>query len=195
MKSRHPITFSQSMCKPQGKGSFRMDIASMSESDIQEVKQIEKECEVSPWSLLDYQDEIKRKDSLTFVVKETSKVVGFIVARLITNQPLTLSNSQKIENISKEPEQKLSESEIEIYNLAVKPNLQQKGIGQMLINKLIEATNELHSRSIWLEVREFNIKAVRFYEKNGFTKVSRRKKFYSNPLEDGIIMSKTLTNY
>ena len=172
-----------------------MDIASMSESDIQEVKQIEKECEVSSWSLLDYHNEIQRKDSLTFVVKETSQVVGFIVARLITSKPLTLPNSQKIESISKEANQKFSESEIEIYNLAVKPNLQQKGIGQMLINHLIEVTNELYSRNIWLEVREFNIKAVKFYEKNGFTKISRRKNFYNNPLEDGIIMNKTLTNY
>ena len=103
------------MCKPQGKGSFRMDIAIMSESDIQEVKQIEKECEVIPWSLLDYHDEIQRKDSLTFVVKETSQVVGFIVARLITSKPLTLPNSQKIESISKEANQKFSEFHLQYF--------------------------------------------------------------------------------
>lgn len=38
-----------------------MDIFNMSDLDIEEVKQIEKDCKVSSWSLLDYKDEIGRK--------------------------------------------------------------------------------------------------------------------------------------
>ena len=156
----------------------------MSEADIQEVKSIEEECRISPWSLLDYRNEIQRSDSIAFVVKEQAKVVGFVTARLITNPKLMTKISQES-----------TESEIEIYNIAVKPHFQKQGIGQRLINQVIEKTTDIQLISIWLEVRKSNIKAVKFYGKNGFSKISERKNFYRNPVEDGIIMNKTLKNY
>ncbi len=158
----------------------------MSEFDIEEVKQIEKECKISPWSLLDYREELGRKDKLAYVVKEQNQVVGFVLARLIINtcpgiqlnrKPLSLG--KKIRNL---------ETEIEIYNIAVKPNFQRQLIGQSLLNQLLSHTANIQSRSFWLEVRESNIRAIKFYEKNGFKKIFKRKNFYRDPVEHGVIM-------
>lgn len=45
-------------------------------------------------------------------------------------------------------------------------------------------------KNITLEVRESNKEAINFYLKNGFEKVTKRKKYYKD--EDGILMIKKL---
>ena len=160
----------------------------MTDCDIREVKQIEEECCLSYWSADDYRNEINRPDSLLFVAKLESKVVGFLVSRLITVNLKLLESLKPSENSG-------SDSEIEIYNLAVKPISQQQGIGQRLINQLLDSTQKIASKTFWLEVRESNITAIKFYKRNGFNAVSKRKSFYFNPNEDGIIMNKVLTNF
>jgi len=46
---------------------------------------------------------------------------------------------------------------------------------------------------IWLEVRVSGSSARRLYEKLGFVESGRRKSYYTEPLEDAIIMSLDLT--
>ena len=157
----------------------------MTDCYIREVKHIEEECYLSYWSADDYRNEINRPDSLLFVAKLESKVIGFLVSRLITTNLKLLESS----------ENSGSDAEIEIYNLAVKPISQQQGIGQRLINHLLDSTKKIASKTFWLEVRESNITAIKFYKRNGFNTISKRKSFYSNPNEDGIIMNKVLTNF
>lgn len=147
----------------------------MTDCDIREVKQIEEECYLSYWSADDYRNEINRPDSLLFVAKLESKVVGFLISRLIT------INTKLLQSLK--------------FSIAVKPIFQQQGIGQRLINQLLDATRKIASKTFWLEVRESNIRAIKFYKRNGFNIVSKRKSFYSNPNEDGIIMNKVLTNF
>ncbi len=167
----------------------------MSEADLEEVKQIEKESDISIWSLLDYKSEIKRKDGLALVAKEDSKIIGFIIARLIRFRNPTIKSFDQV------PARKKllgslpileTETEIEIYNIAVKHIYQNQGVGQRLLNRLIDDTATFQSRSIWLEVRESNKNAIKFYKKNKFTEINKRKDFYNNPIEDGIVMKKFL---
>ena len=46
--------------------------------------------------------------------------------------------------------------------------------------------------SLFLEVRESNTAARKLYEKLGFRETGRRKAYYSNPIEEAILYSKTL---
>ena len=46
---------------------------------------------------------------------------------------------------------------------------------------------------IFLEVREGNTAARRLYEKLGFSEISRRKAYYSSPVEDAVIMQRSFT--
>jgi ribosomal-protein-alanine N-acetyltransferase len=166
-----------------------MDIFVMAASDLEQVHQIEQACCLNLWSVLDYQQELDRKDGLTFVVKNQKQVIGFIVARLISNYNNNYQTILIKKDSSKNPEDK---NEIEIYKIAVNPNFQARGFGQKLINQLIDQTKNLQSRSIWLEVRESNTKAINFYIKNRFAQISKRKNYYSEPDEDAIIMKRII---
>jgi len=63
-----------------------------------------------------------------------------------------------------------------------------KGIASQLLAALIAAARERGITALTLEVRSSNTAAIALYEKHGFTREGVRKKFYSHPIEDGIIM-------
>lgn len=50
------------------------------------------------------------------------------------------------------------------------------GAGQRLLEALKEANPQIEE--VWLEVHEGNQAAIRFYERQGFVKVSRRSNYY-----------------
>lgn len=76
-----------------------------------------------------------------------------------------------------------------VTNVAVLPEYRRLGIGKKILEHVIDALkNEL--AFISLEVRASNNGAISLYEKFGFERVGLRKRFYSNPTEDAIIMTK-----
>lgn len=160
----------------------KIAIKPIQETDIQQIVGMQKENNLGQWQEQDYFEEIRRKDSISFTAKKDEKVIGFIVSRLITydNQ---FKNRRDSNNLVLE-----SESEIEIYNLAVEKKSRKEGIGTLLIKKVVKAGIKNHINSIWLEVRASNSEAVEFYKKNNFVKIYRRKNFYNHPMEDGLVM-------
>lgn len=79
--------------------------------------------------------------------------------------------------------------EIEIMNIVVKKNFRKKGIGGILLNKIIEISQKLGCGNIFLEVNEKNTPALKLYANAGFKQIGIRKKYYDNKY-DAIIMSK-----
>ncbi|MCD6322572.1 MAG: ribosomal protein S18-alanine N-acetyltransferase, partial [Clostridiales bacterium] len=77
-------------------------------------------------------------------------------------------------------------------NIAVKEDYRRQGIGQDMLKILFDLAKELNVKTMMLEVRESNDGAIAMYEKAGFIKVGRRKKYYSDNLEDAIVMNKDL---
>lgn len=71
----------------------------------------------------------------------------------------------------------------EIMKIAVIEKSREKGIGKDLINYFLNIKKE----NLFLEVREGNIKAIKFYEKIGFNQVGKRKKYYCDG-ETAILM-------
>ncbi len=76
----------------------------------------------------------------------------------------------------------------DIINIAVASKHQNKGVGEALINYLI---NNTESNKIMLEVRENNASALNLYYKCGFEEINRRKKYYEG--EDAIIMERIIS--
>ena len=72
----------------------------------------------------------------------------------------------------------------EIMKIAVKKEFRNKRIGEQLINFYLNNWKQ----NLFLEVRESNKIAMRFYEKIGFVNVGKRKNYYSNG-EAAILMS------
>jgi ribosomal-protein-alanine N-acetyltransferase len=94
------------------------------------------------------------------VAERDSLVLGFLVVRAI------------------------AEREWEILNLAVAPGVRRQGVGRQLLSDVLER----HTGECFLEVRESNEAARRFYERLGFRTVTRRLQYYANPPETAIVM-------
>ncbi|MGL5124259.1 MAG: ribosomal protein S18-alanine N-acetyltransferase [Fusobacteriaceae bacterium] len=75
----------------------------------------------------------------------------------------------------------------EIIKIGVKKGERKKGYGK----SLLDTVKKKYNKDLLLEVRESNIVAVKFYEKNDFKKISVRKNYYSDNNENAIIMKST----
>lgn len=74
----------------------------------------------------------------------------------------------------------------ELLSIATTGSQQQKGIGQKLLDAGFDLLDFSNGDCCFLEVREGNAKARKFYEKNKFKSYSVRKKYYSDG-EDAVL--------
>ncbi len=79
--------------------------------------------------------------------------------------------------------------EAHIINLAVRPGYQRQGIGELLLNGLIEKSLELKAALVTLEARVSNFSAQRLYTKYGFSQRGLRRAYYTDNREDALIMT------
>lgn len=156
----------------------KLKIRRMIEDDLPSVKYLELVCGLSFWSIEDYRSLLNNKDYIPFVAQLSDKIIGFIVARLITICDNGLSFNE-YENTY----------EIEVYNIAIDEKFRKNGIGRKLLDCCSDTEN-LQGKVIYqLDVRKSNEAAIGFYKKQGFVIKGIRRKFYNNPCEDALFMS------
>lgn len=78
--------------------------------------------------------------------------------------------------------------ESDIYMVVVGKDYKQQGIGQQLFHHLIDDCTEDGLETIFLEVRESNTPAFNLYNSLGFEEIGRRRAYYSQPIEDALMM-------
>lgn len=144
------------------------EIRTMTDDDVTQCVEIADESSLSFWSEDAYHRELSRTDAIAVVAAELHHVLGFIIGRIVAGP------------------------EAEIYNIGVRADARRAGIGRSLIDSFGRECRKLNVNSIWLEVRISNIAAIKFYEEADFVQVSVRKGFYSNPLEDALLMNKKI---
>jgi len=142
-------------------------IQRMSEDDVDEVARLERLCFSDPWSKRSFQEELKHRFSIPLVVKSGTKVIGYACLWHIDDQ-------------------------MEIANFAVSPEFRKKGIGGMMMERVLAEAEKRSCTSVMLSVRESNEAGLNLYAKSGFVEVERRKNYYRLPTEDAIIMVKSL---
>jgi ribosomal-protein-alanine acetyltransferase len=98
-----------------------------------------------------------------WVAESEGRVVGFLAARIAAD-------------------------EIEILNLAVDPASRRRGAGTALLDAALEHGRRAGAARVFLEVRESNLAARRFYDRHGFTVAGRRLRYYRQPEEDALLM-------
>ena len=81
--------------------------------------------------------------------------------------------------------------EADIQTLTVVAAYRRQGIGRELLRILIGWASQRKSPALFLEVREGNEEASPLYISEGFTAISRRKKYYATGV-DAVIMKKEL---
>lgn len=132
--------------------------------DISAIANIEKECFSTPWSEKAIRESIDV--GTTFYIARTKNIiVGYMGVSKIAGEGY-------------------------ITNIAILPQYRRKGFGKTLLEYVInDCKNALEFIS--LEVRLSNIGAISLYKKLGFNEVGTRKRFYTHPDEDALIMTKT----
>lgn len=143
-----------------------MQILKMNLDDFEQIKDCLQEEFDEFWTPNILKSELESPNSKYIVAKENENIVGF--AGII-----------------------ISIDDTEITNIVTKKAERKRGIGTLLLDKLIEMTKKENRDKISLEVNENNIEAKNLYIKNGFEIVGRRKKYY-NGIDDAIIMTKFL---
>ena len=149
-------------------GSKTLNIKKMTFKDLEDVYEIEKLSNPTPWSQTSFSDCLK----------------GFYQNLIITLDSETIAFCIMTINFT----------ESHLLNISVHPNYRHKGIGEILLKMSEKKSINKGVSDIFLEVRESNKNAILFYKKNGYKYVGIRKNYYKNSSgrEDGLIFTKHL---
>jgi ribosomal-protein-alanine N-acetyltransferase len=142
-------------------------VGKMSETDLDDVVEIEKAVFADPWPKSAFKYDLKSEYAILPVAKIDGKVAGY-------------ANLYYVED------------ELQIGNIAVAPTFQQRGIGALIMQHIVEEAVRLKIAHIYLEVRQSNEIAHKLYLKFGFVISGRRRLYYSHPTEDALIMVKEM---
>ncbi|HEV2829089.1 MAG TPA: ribosomal protein S18-alanine N-acetyltransferase, partial [Pyrinomonadaceae bacterium] len=83
---------------------------------------------------------------------------------------------------------RLGADELHINNVAVRDRYRRSGIGRALLDFILAEGKRSGVSRAFLELRAGNAAALALYESCGFRVNSRRGKYYSEPVEDALVM-------
>jgi ribosomal-protein-alanine N-acetyltransferase len=157
-------------------GPQEFTLSRMTEHDLLEVVEIEEQSGLSRWGWNAYHTELSEGlGALMFVARlqgteETNaagQVGGFVASRL-------------------------NADELHINNIAVRHVYRRCGLGGALLDAVLREGARQGARKALLEVRLSNEAAQKLYTKYGFKVMARRPNYYTQPLEDALLMSASL---
>ncbi len=174
-------------------------IEPMRESDVARVQEIERQSFSTPWSAATYLRELRTPDQCRYIVARASDsrprdLDGEVVPRrgwLANILPGLFSSPS-----SPSPYRLvgyggiwLTVDEGHITTIATAPEMRRHGIGELVLNGLIDAGRDLGADVLTLEVRVSNVVAQNLYLKYGFETQGTRRRYYTDNNEDALIMS------
>ena len=142
--------------------NMEIQIAKAALEDIHQINNIETTLEhrILSYDLLS--STLNKDMYYYFVAKINEKIIGYIAAEFLVDH-------------------------FDLLAIAVSNDYRRQNIATMLLNKLLNTCKELDITDIFLEVRCNNLSAIKFYERNGFEKISVRKNYYKDTSEDAYI--------
>lgn len=143
---------------------MQFSVIPIEHSHIEQIARLERECFSTPWSEDAILDAYSHGTKF-FVADMDGKVLGYIGISCILDEGY-------------------------ITNVAVFPSFRNMGVGTALLERVIALKDEIPLSFISLEVRESNVSAIRLYERMGFKAEGIRKNFYTNPVENALILTK-----
>jgi ribosomal-protein-alanine N-acetyltransferase len=143
-----------------------VEITAMKTEHLEQVFEIERGSFSSPWSYKELLREITENNMAVYIVAlYEGNVVGYAgLWHIITEGHIT--------------------------NVAVKEEYRGRGVGRLIMRRLIEAARERAMTGVTLEVRVSNQNAQRMYTSLGFKPEGFRKAYYDDTKEDAVIMWK-----
>ena len=134
-------------------------------ADLDGILAVEDASFTNPWTRAMYEWELQNRSVCHILVVRTPerRVAGFCSFWLVVD-------------------------EIHINNVAVLPECRGRGFGTRLMRRVLTEGRRLGAERATLEVRASNEPARRFYEALGFRATAVRKHYYTNPVEDALIL-------
>ena len=140
-------------------------IRDMSTEDLKRVCEIENACFSMPWSHDGFEAALCMPGNIFIVYEKNDEILGYCGYYGVLD-------------------------EAEITNVAVHPDMRNRGIGRDMVNALLSRAAKNGIKRVLLEVRESNDPAIHLYEELGFKKLGIRKDFYEKPRESAYIMER-----
>jgi ribosomal-protein-alanine N-acetyltransferase len=146
--------------------SFRIDLLDGS-SDLDGVQEVDRLSFPSPWTRAMYEEELRHAGTAFIIVLRTATtpVAGYCSYRLVVG-------------------------ELQINNVAVRPEHRGQGYGRALVEFAISHGRTSGALTALLEVRRSNAAARQLYGSLGFQQVGVRPRYYSHPEEDALVMAR-----
>ncbi|MHA1615764.1 MAG: ribosomal protein S18-alanine N-acetyltransferase [Candidatus Njordarchaeales archaeon] len=135
--------------------------------DVEEIFEIEKLSFKRPYPKYYLQWLIEGLADIFLVAEVNGKIIGYIAGRV------------EYGNLG------------HIVTIAVHPNWRRKGLGTMLMRKILNYFRKNSCKKAYLEVRVSNEPAIKLYQRLGFRKVRIIKHYYEDG-EDAFLMAKFL---
>ena len=134
-------------------------------ADIPAVMAVERHAATAAhWPMEQYETAFRGEapSRTVLVIEDEASVLGFITGRALGE-------------------------EWEIENIAVAEPARRHGLGARLLGEFLDLARDQGAATVFLEVRESNLAARRFYAKWAFKESGRRKLYYHEPEEDAIV--------
>lgn len=143
-----------------------IEIEVMTLVDLENIKNILSSDFDEFWNYNVFKEELQSENSKYLVAKLNNEIIGFAGIKIIIDKA-------------------------DIMNIVTKKAVRNRGVGTLLLSKIIYLCKKLNLNSISLEVNEINKSAIHIYENFGFKKVGNRKKYYNS--SNAILMTKELS--
>lgn len=134
--------------------------------NVAELVKIEEACFSVPWSAQSLRESLLNEASCFYLALADGEPAGYIGVQIFTGEGY-------------------------VTNVAVLPAFRRMGIARALLQRALENKMEF----LTLEVRESNTPAIQLYTSLGFQTVGKRPRFYRDPEEDAILMTKVFEDY
>ena len=175
-------------------------IEPMVENDIERVQEIERRSFSTPWSANTYRHELRHPSNSRYIVARASTtpppprnegapqrrgLLASLLPSLFGPAPAPPPSPYPIVGYGG---LWLSVDEGHITAIAVAPEYRGRGIGELVLNGLVDQAIALNADMLTLEVRVSNLVAQQLYLKYGFRPAGTRPRYYTDNSEDALIM-------
>jgi len=145
-------------------------VTQMALEDLPSVVALERECGLNSRRVEGYQKTLSDQNAVSLVAIEGGKdryIVGMFCGIVVVD-------------------------ELQIDNLAVSERYRRQGVGQKLLSSALSSSARLGALVATLEVRSANLPACAFYGKEGFVVVGLRKRYYTAPSDDALLLAREI---
>lgn len=132
--------------------------------DMTQVLEIEQASFRHAWTEEDFLTCLRQRNCIGMVAEHDHQIVGFMIYEL-------------------------HKAKLRILNFAVAPWVRRMGVGAQMVQRLVDKLSQQRRKEIALEIRETNLPAQLFFQKQGFRALGVLRGHYEDTAEDAYLLN------